>query len=124
MSNVKFKIVEVHPQEHSVVVRFYTDRITEDMLAVDIDPMTRQIRRCRTDYNINLPVPAPTGAELDAFLSRFAPVEWLRTMEAVLDPAVDTSLDSIPVGVERIVTLPEFPATSPDAGITLSEQTA
>ena len=44
---IKYKIVEVNEAEHSLVVRYYTDKITEESLAVDI--LDGVIRRCRTD---------------------------------------------------------------------------
>ena len=101
--NLKYKIVEVHPQQHSIVVRFYTDRITERMIAVQTDLATNTVLRARTDYNIDLPVPAPVGTALDAFILSRAPREWLATQEAVLDPEVDTSLSALQslVGVEK-----------------------
>lgn len=90
---IKYKIVEVNPQEHSIVVRYYTDKITEQMLAVDV--LDGVIRRCRTDYSLDLPVPTPTGKVLHDFIAMRAPRDWLFAQEDVLDPAVDTSLSSI-----------------------------
>jgi hypothetical protein len=101
--NLRYKIIEVHPQEHSIVVRFYTDLVNEAALAVDV--LNGVIRRCRTDYNINLPVPAPQGEELEAFITKHAPTEWLATQEALLNPNEDTSMSSLMplVGVEKSV---------------------
>lgn len=100
---IKYKIVEVHPSEHSVVVRFYSDVVTEAMLAVQRDEAGK-IVRCRTDYNINLPVPSPTGPDLVKFIMGYAPVAWLKTQEEVLNPAVDTSMTSMEalLGVEVV----------------------
>jgi hypothetical protein len=92
--NLLFKIIEVHPQQHSIVVRFFTDKITEDMLATQRD-VDGTILRCRTDYNIDLPIPSPTGDALDELIASKAPRSWLETMEAVQDPSVDTSLSDI-----------------------------
>lgn len=102
--NLKYKIIEVYPQYHQIVVRFYTDIITEQMLSVQVDENTGAILRCRTDYAIDLPVPAPTGDALDAFISKYAPRDWLQTQEAVLNPAIDTSLAAIQslVNVEKV----------------------
>lgn len=90
---IKYKIVEVHDESHSIVVRYYTDKITEQSLA--IDTLDGVIRRCRTDYSIDLPVPAPTGDDLHKFIIRYAPTQWFEIQEAVLDPAIDTSLTAI-----------------------------
>ena len=93
MINLKYKIVEVNTNEHSMVVRYYTDVITEAMLATDT--LDGVIRRCRTDYSMDLPVPAPSGDELDAFIVARAPVAWFGTQEAVINPAIDTSLTGV-----------------------------
>jgi hypothetical protein len=100
---IKYKIIETNAAAHSIVVRFYTDIITEAMLATDV--LDNVIRRCRTDYSFDLPVPTPSAAELAAFISARAPVAWLETQEAVLNPNIDTSLSTVLplVGVENTV---------------------
>jgi hypothetical protein len=97
---IKYKIIETNTAEHSIVVRYYTDIITEAMLATDV--VDNVIRRCRTDYSFDLPVPAPTGTALHDFIVARAPTAWLQTQEDVLNPAIDTSLAAIIplVGVE------------------------
>jgi hypothetical protein len=97
---IKYKIIETNTAEHSIVVRFYTDIITEAMLAVDV--LDGVIRRGRTDYSLDLPVPAPTGTALHDFIVARAPTAWLHAQEDILNPSVDTSLSAvIPlVGVE------------------------
>jgi hypothetical protein len=97
---IKYKIVETNVANHSIVVRYYTDIVTEAMLSVDT--LDGVIRRCRTDYSFDLPIPAPTGAALHDFIVTRAPTAWLHTQEDVLNPNVDTSLSAIIplVGVE------------------------
>lgn len=102
--NLKYKIVEVNTNEHSIVVRFYTDIITEEMLAVDV--LDGIIRRGRTDYSIDLPFPAPTGDALAEFIVSRAPVGWFTTQEAVLNPILDTSLSSVAELVGQELTPP------------------
>lgn len=103
--NIKFKIIEVHDAEGSVVVRFYTDTITEEMLAVQRGP-GGVIQRARTDYNIDLPVPAPEGAALDSFILSHAPRQWLERQEAMKTQAVTPlrSLLKAQIGVEKTST--------------------
>lgn len=100
---IKYKIIEANTTEHSIVVRFYTDFITEAMLATDV--LDNVIRRCRTDYSFDLPIPAPTGTALHDFIVARAPTAWLHTQEDVLNPDIDTSLATIIplVGVEVVV---------------------
>lgn len=99
--NLKYKIVKLDLIQHSMVVRYYTDRITESMLCNARDTLTGDILQCVTDYNYNLPIPAPEGQALVDFIEQRAPVEWLSTREAVLDPYVDTSMDSLQVLVGK-----------------------
>ena len=97
---IKYKIVETNVADHSIVVRYYTDIVTEEMLSVDT--LDGIIRRCRTDYSFDLPIPAPSGTALHDFIVARAPTAWLHTQEDVLNPNIDTSLAAIIplVGVE------------------------
>lgn len=101
---IKFKIVEVNDADHSIVARFYSDKVTEADLSVDeVDGV---IRRARTDISIGLPVPTPVGADLDAYILKYAPSEWLATIEAVRDPGVQTDMAEATarLGVEKTAT--------------------
>lgn len=100
---LKYKIIEVHPDQHSIVVRFYTDEISEEKLVSQFNEdgsplMTSEgnIARCRTDYSINIwKVPAPEGQELHDTIVRGAPVDWLKLQGLILDDSVDTSMNHI-----------------------------
>lgn len=120
---LKYKIIEVHPEQHSIVVRFYTDLVTEDSLSIQKDE-SGKILRGRTDFNIDLPIPAPTGQELDLFISSRAPRAWLETQESVLDPLVDTTLQDMLnlIGVEKVTT-PPVPVTNFTRPIVLAAKT-
>jgi hypothetical protein len=98
---IKYKIVEVNQAEHSIVVRYYTEKITETMLATDT--LDGVIRRCRTDYSMDLPIPAPEGAELEQFIMLRAPADWLASMEKMNDTASPVSMDALValIGVEK-----------------------
>ena len=71
--DIKYRILSVDESEHSFVIRYFTDDLTEDMLAT-IRTEEGDIARdangypvaCRTDYNISLfKTPTPTGKELE-----------------------------------------------------------
>lgn len=95
--NLYYKIVEVHPEQHSIVVRFYTDVVSERSLAVQTGERGN-ILRARTDLSIDLPYPVPIGDELAQYILARAPAQWLRTQEAVQDPEIDTSMaDLLPL---------------------------
>jgi hypothetical protein len=126
--NIYYKILEVVPDEHSVVVRYYTDKFTEDMLDMDVEHKLPRREdgspvRCRTDYNLNLPVPAPKGEELHQYLMRCAPVDWFDIKEQILNPNVDTSLKHIQdqIGKPKTFTIDEVKGV-PVTETSLTEQ--
>lgn len=108
---IKYKIVEVWPNDHLIVVRYYTDKITEQSLASipelkqDGTPV-----RCRTDVSISVPIPEPSAEELEKLILRNAPIFSLETFEAVSDPLIDTSLSVATslLGVELSKTKEEY----------------
>jgi len=105
---MKYKIVEVHPQQHSIVVRFYSDDVTEASLADQFGEFG-EVLRGRTDFNIDLPFPAPKGEALKQLIIAASPAQWLQNQALILDPNIDTSLsDILPgVGVEQVVDWPQ-----------------
>jgi hypothetical protein len=92
--NIKYKIIEVWPDDHQIVVRYTTDIVTEEDVATHRDE-DGNITRCRTDVPIVLPVPTPTGSELERIIMTNAPIDFLKTKESVLDENTDTSLASL-----------------------------
>lgn len=100
---IKYKIIELVPDQHSIVVRFWTDKITEDSLCTVRYPDGTPVLtaegapgRCSTDMTIAInKVPPPTGAELERYILRHAPREAFERQERVMNPEVDTSLSSL-----------------------------
>ncbi|CAB4131431.1 hypothetical protein UFOVP132_83 [uncultured Caudovirales phage] len=107
--DIHYKIIEVHPNEHAIVVRYFSDALSEEMLATNPEDQNRRDDgspvRCRTDYNINLPIPAPEGEELHKFLIRSAPVGWFDMQAKIFDPEIDTTLSHINALVDQHVTI-------------------
>jgi hypothetical protein len=94
--NIHYKIVEVWPNDHLIVVRYWTDLLSEEFLASDSNRKEDGSPvRCRSDSSLTLPVPTPTGKELEELIVRNAPLEWLKTLEKVQTPEVDTSMSDI-----------------------------
>lgn len=100
---IKYKIIQINPADHGIVVRFYTDTISEEDLAVR-NPDTGEIildddgniGSCRTDYSITLwDAPALAGEALEEMILRHAPVQWFELQNKVADASVDTSLSGI-----------------------------
>lgn len=109
---MKFKIIEVDETQHSIVVRFWTNKVTENDLAVDVRDGV--VLRGRTDYCIQLPVPVPTGNALKAYILKHAPVDFLDIQELVKDPGVDTSMSALrgQIGIEQSGTPDREPVTA------------
>ena len=111
--NIYYKIVEVWPQDHLIVVRYFTDTITENELASapgtkpDGTPV-----RCRTDVSISIPIPEPTEEELKKIILFNCPVEFFKTQEKLKDPEIDTSMSSYQsqLNVVKTTTLEEIDA--------------
>jgi len=109
--NIHCKIVEVWPEDHLIVARYWTDVITEEMLASDSNRKENGTPvRCRTDVSITLPVPTPSIEEIDAIIKRNVPLEWLKMLEAKKDPNINTEVDHINnlVNVEKTFTETEI----------------
>lgn len=106
---VKMKIVRVHADQHSVVVRYFSDKITEKMLASDARLMADgSPENCRTDRNVSIhDVPAPTGEALTRYIFKVSPPDYgeFALWEKIADPGVNTSMAGIQVGV--VVDVPE-----------------
>ena len=94
--NIHYKIVEVWPDDHLMIARYWTDILTEEMLAGDVNrnPDGTPVR-CRTDVAINIPIPVPSEEELDVFIKKNAPLGWLKMMEDVKNPDVDTDVSHV-----------------------------
>ena len=94
--NIHYKIVEVWPSDHLIVVRYWTDILSEEFLASNPDRNEDGTPvRCRSDVSLTLPVPAPIGKELEYFIGDNAPIHWLKTLENVQAPDIDTSMSDI-----------------------------
>ena len=100
---INYRILNVEEAQHSMVVRYWTDKVTEEMLAVDFEPngkvrLTRNGYpvRCITDYNLtffeNI---SPTEEEVEHYIMKNAPSAWLKLKEEVLDPNVKTNLQVV-----------------------------
>ena len=128
---IKYRIIEVHPEIHSIVVRFYTAKVTEEHLALE-RAERGQVTRAKTDYSITLfQVPQPTGQALHDYILKHAPFDFLKLAEAIKDPAQDTTMAASkqligqeftadeptppqPAGYEPVVGVPAFAEPNPD----------
>jgi hypothetical protein len=94
--NINYKIVEVHEDSRTMVVRYYTDIVTEN----DLDVMQNSNSntspaRCKTDVSLNIPIPEPTEQELHKIVLKHVPLEALRTFEALKTQSSNTVLSVV-----------------------------
>lgn len=101
--NVSYRIVKVDPSEHGIIVRYFTDKVTEMDLATSFNS-DGSVRlnadgyplSTRTDVFMSIyEVPPPTFNELERMILARTPVDWLKIQENIADKDVDTSLLSL-----------------------------
>jgi hypothetical protein len=85
-----------------MVVRYWTDVISEDSLAIEFEP-NGSIKlasdgwpvRCSSDFNMAFfNNKTPTREDVLQLIKNNAPVAWLRLKEDVINPDVKTDLNS------------------------------
>lgn len=111
--HLKYKIVEVWPNDHTIVVRYYSDTISE--LELMSAPGLREDGtpiRCRTDVSLSIPVPEPSEEELKKIILFNCPVGFFETQEKIKDPTVNTamSVSTSLLNVEKTTTIEEINA--------------
>mgnify|MGYP006275008181 FL=1 len=101
--NVSYRIVKVDPYEHGILVRYFTDKVTENDLATSFNP-DGSIKlhadgyplSTRTDVFMSIyDVPPPNFDDLDKTIKARAPIDWLQIQENIADANVDTSLSNL-----------------------------
>lgn len=104
---IKYRIVEMNPDEHQIVVRYYSDELPESSLASQVDA-DGNMTRCRTDYALTLPVPMPEGVALERMIANACPRQFFEIKAAVLDQNIDTSMSAIAplLNVEKTIVDP------------------
>lgn len=107
---IKYKIIAVYPETRTAVVRFYTDTVSEEDLAVykDIDG---NIISCKTDVSISIPSPTPSDSDLEALIVKYFPTSKFEVIEGT------TTIDLM----ESIVALKGIETTPTVVGKTDSE---
>ena len=138
---IKFKIIELHQDQHSMVVRYWTDLFSQDDLATSVSYDTNGNKiidrredglpaRCQTDMNINIwQVPAPDANVIIQIANNSAPYDWFALKHAVADPSVDTSLANVAtvmnteyVAERPIIQVPAAEAVQQQTTETLTEE--
>lgn len=123
---VKYRIIDFDPNQHSITVRYYTNLLTEDLLAISFNNDGTILRkddgtpaRCQTDYHINIwkTNPPPTLDDIKRIANDSAPYDWFKLKHDILDPDVDTSLSAVSFLIDQ-----EFVAEKPISVVELAMQ--
>jgi hypothetical protein len=98
--NIHYRIVKVDPGAHGIVIRFFTDKVTEMDLANSFNEDGSVILNAdgyplstRTDVLMSIyDTPAPSQEEIERRIMLNAPTDWLKLQEDIKDPDVDTKM--------------------------------
>jgi len=86
---IKYRVIEVFPQDHLMVVRYFTELFPEDYFANFFNPDGSIARtpagypvRCRTDYSISFyDNKCPDEQYVKTLINRAAPRKFFETLE-------------------------------------------
>ena len=101
--NIHYRILKIDPAAHGIVVRYFTDKVTETDLAnsfnedgsiklnADGYPIST-----RTDILMSIyQTPTPSQEEIEKRIMLSAPVDWLKLQEDISDPGVNTKMSDV-----------------------------
>jgi len=100
---INYRVLSVDETESTLIVRYWTDELSEKELSVDPEETSDTPAQCRTDYNLSISDHSLSEEALHDFILSCAPVGWFETKHKIKDPNVDTSLPAVKklVGVDR-----------------------
>ena len=116
--NIQYRIIKVDPECHGVLVRYFTDKVTEMDLASSFNedgsvklnadgyPLS-----ARTDVMMSIyETPTPSRDEIEKRIMMNAPVDWLKLQEDIKNPKVNTKMTPLRhmVGDSKSFTLDEL----------------
>ena len=92
--NIKYKIVEIDEAGQLMVVRYWTDWLTEEELASDSNrnPDGTPVR-CRTDYSINVWDSLRNEKDIHDFIINTMPIDWFKLQYVVKNPNIDHTVN-------------------------------
>ncbi len=98
--NIHYRIVKVDPSSHGLLIRYFTDKVTEMDLAGPLNGDGTPVLNAdgyplatRTDVFMSLyETPTPSQEEIERRIMLNAPVDWLKLQEDIKDPNVNTKM--------------------------------
>src|SRR3954469_23233130 len=100
---INYRVLLVDETESTMIVRYWTDELSEKELSVDPEETSDTPAQCRTDYNLSVSDHSMSEEALHEFILSCAPVGWFEVKHKIKDPNVDTSLPEAKklVGIDR-----------------------
>lgn len=92
---IYYRILSMDEAEGSIIVRYWSDEMSEQELSIIPGDTAATPVNCRTDTNLNIFDAKMTQDELHEFLVGGAPAEWLSMKGRIKDQKTDTSLPQI-----------------------------
>lgn len=89
--NMHYRIMLINDSDHSLIVRYWTDVISEMSLCTEFDKEGKPVVtdqgfpvRCRSDFNITLyNNKSPNEVALIEIIKAHAPTDWFRLLESI-----------------------------------------
>lgn len=91
MTIIHFEIIGTNEADHTVTARYWTERLSVEMLGVLQRDNQGQVLSARTDVCVGVPADMPLDPEsavFRAFIESCAPRDWFETLEAKLDGGI------------------------------------
>jgi hypothetical protein len=100
---INYRILSVDEAEHTAVVRYWTDIITEESLATHFTPSgdikmdaNGYPERCRTDYNVNFyDLPNPSSNDVMVMIKNSSPSRWFKILEEIKSSNTQYNLSNV-----------------------------
>lgn len=98
--NIHYRIIKVDPESHGVIIRYFTDMLTEMDLAssfnedgsVKLNADGYPVAT-RTDVLMSIyDTPTPSAEEIEKRIKLNAPIDWLKLQEDITNPEIDTRM--------------------------------
>jgi hypothetical protein len=101
--NIHYRIVKADPAAHGILIRYWTDKVTEMDLASQFDANGNPVLNSdgypvstRTDSFMSIyETPAPSNEVLIKRIIAQAPTDWLKLQEDIADASVDTKMADV-----------------------------
>lgn len=112
---INYRILSADESECSIVVRYWTDLLSEKDLSIDPKEPNDVPLRCRTDYNLNIWDASLSEDQIHDFILSNAPIAWFElkhTAKTAPVPALKSLVGvsrSTPVKAKKEVPAPPVP---------------